>query len=114
MKDLGVDLGPIGSDTNLQFAVPHQGATSTHQKALEGWKDRKEGLEDVPGGLEERLPGTVRDAPRRAVGSGETVSCLSHADIPHRVRTKASYLYPRGLTLTDAIRKLQTLQQISD
>jgi hypothetical protein len=75
---------------------------------------RKEGLEDVLRGLGERLPGTVRDAPRRIVGSGERVSCLSHADIPHRVRTKGSYLNPGGLTLTDAIRKPQTLQHVSD
>jgi len=69
----------------------------------------KEGLEVVLGGLEKRLPGTVRDLPRRTVGSGETVSCLSHTDIPHRVRTK-----DKGLTLTDAIRKLQALQQVND
>jgi hypothetical protein len=40
MEDLGINLGPVRVyDTSLPFAVPHQGATSTHQKALDGWKD---------------------------------------------------------------------------
>jgi hypothetical protein len=100
MKDLGVDLRPhwaaTRSDTNLLFAVPHQRPLRRTRKPSRIGRMRKEGLEGVLGGLEERLPGIVRDVPRRLGRERSAASATRTSRIESGRR--ANIFYPRGLT----------------